>query len=870
MDLINATKTCSTWADCCDSAQQCNCLDNGTPVPTCPTGHTCTCSPSADCDGELGWRSLQIDPTDTTLIAAGAEWLFRATDGGATGFKMFGRGTLHDDHNALTFSAHNMLFDGNDGGIWQTSAFSPGTPLWSNLNGNLANIEFYAGAVDALNYGVSVGGTQDNGHIKGGNPLLWSQLFGGDSVKMLIDPTNSNIGYATDYGGGFLGRNTDGGSLFLSIRGNPSCPLPPLTSKATPVAMDPGSNTTLVAYSVTAMQVYRTTNATAPNPQDVCWQSITTTPATLPTVLSLAMPKSAAPPSNLIFAAAIGNVWRTTDAGSWTPSLSGLPNATFSSIAIDLSLPCNSTSCTLYVTASGFSSPGNVFRSTDSGQTWTNISGTGSTGFPTLPANKIVVHPSNSNVVYVATDMGVYQGTLSGGAWSWGTFSAGMPQAVMVNDLAVHVDAGLLRAFTYGRSAWESQPFPIPNGDLKVNTVNPVTTVYGGTVRVSSGTTGQRYAVGWLDDRNGANNWHVYFRGYTYDGNGNPTPMSSDLRVDDTSTHVAQSPDMSGHPTDNGSKYYARFAWQDDRLAPAVNQHIYTQYIGTDGYKLFNNDLRVDQQATNVDATNPAVAFQPSLDFAVAWQAQRGAGSSLHDIYARFFGVFGTPKGNQFLVNTSALEATRPATAFDASNNVFVAWEEFDSAALNGTIMISKYDPSGTKLRGPVQVDNNGAGATERHEVALAVDGSGNIIATWWERKSDGTQPETVFRRRFTNALDSLESETQVDQPPSAPPGANRATWVGVATDTSGNFAITWQASVNDPTNTTWNVFARSFNSSASTLKNDFRIDLASRTAAARAPRAARSSQAGRFAYAWSDNRSGHYDVYTRVVPSLN
>jgi hypothetical protein len=50
------------------------------------------------------------------------------------------------------------------------------------------------------------------------------------------------------------------------------------------------------------------------------------------------------------------------------------------------------------------------------------------------------------------------------------------------------------------------------------------------------------------------------------------------------------------------------------------------------------------------------------------------------------------------------------------------------------------------------------------------------------------------------------------------------------------------------------------------TLKNDFRIDLAPRTTAVRAVRAARGPQQGKFAFAWRDNRSGHYDVYTRAL----
>jgi hypothetical protein len=246
---------------------------------------------------------------------------------------------------------------------------------------------------------------------------------------------------------------------------------------------------------------------------------------------------------------------------------------------------------------------------------------------------------------------------------------------------------------------------------------------------------------------------------------------------------------------------------------------------------------------------------------------ERTSGSTLHDIYARFFGVFGLPKGAQFKVNTSTLDATVPAAVSDANSNVFIAWEEFDSATQNGKILISKYNVNGTLLAGPVQVDKNGPAATRRHEVSLAIDNSGNVIATWWEGKSDGTRPEAVFRRRLTNSLADVDtSQVAVNTPPDLP-FAKRALRASVATDSSGNFGISWWANVNDQTGATGNVFTKMFNASTATiLKNDFRVDLAPRTAVPLHPRIARGPAVNCYAVAWRDNRAGHYDVYTRVV----
>jgi hypothetical protein len=302
----------------------------------------------------------------------------------------------------------------------------------------------------------------------------------------------------------------------------------------------------------------------------------------------------------------------------------------------------------------------------------------------------------------------------------------------------------------------------------------------------------------------------------------------------------------------------------------------------------------------SVNATNPAVTYQPSLHIAIAWQADNGG---LHDVYARFLSNTGQPKPNPcngnltdpVRVNAQGLDATLPAATADASGSVFIAWQEYDSATLNGKIMIRKYDTNGCPLSAPVQVDNNGLGGTTRNEVALATAAnavcsatnstcatdadcpSGEhcsrhlIAAAWWEGRSDGSLPEYVNRRRLTSDLGPLDNEAQVNSPPLAPPGAQRGARVSVATDTSRNVVVSWQANVNDSTANTWKGFARTYNRSGTTVKNDFRIDLAPRTAAARSPRAARSSQAGKFVYAWRDNRTSasRYDVYTRVAPSV-
>ena len=107
---------------------------------------------------------------------------------------------------------------------------------------------------------------------------------------------------------------------------------------------------------------------------------------------------------------------------------------------------------TAYVTFSGFTgygdNLGHVFITTNSGASWTDISG----NLPNLPVDDIVVDPEQANTIYVATDFGVFYTTNGGAAWA--TLVTGLPR-VAVLSLKLHPSRNLFAA-THGRSMWET------------------------------------------------------------------------------------------------------------------------------------------------------------------------------------------------------------------------------------------------------------------------------------------------------------------------------------------------------------------------------------------------------------------------------
>ena len=132
-----------------------------------------------------------------------------------------------------------------------------------------------------------------------------------------------------------------------------------------------------------------------------------------------------------------------------------------SSVLLDLHDP---TGATIYATVMGFSGNGlnapHVYRSTDAGAHWTNVTA----NLPNAPANSVAVDPNDASTVYVALDTGVYatsQITTCATQNCWSVLGVGLPNAPVVQLAAASAlpaggsSVGILRAATYGRGIWQ-------------------------------------------------------------------------------------------------------------------------------------------------------------------------------------------------------------------------------------------------------------------------------------------------------------------------------------------------------------------------------------------------------------------------------
>jgi PKD repeat protein len=172
-----------------------------------------------------------------------------------------------------------------------------------------------------------------------------------------------------------------------------------------------------------------------------------------------------APSNTLYLYATNGNlIFRSTDGGQNWQNVTG--NLITGGISISRIIVDPHNEKRIWLTLSGYVAANKVVVSTDAGTTYTNIS----TGLPNLPATCGIAVPGAGNgLVFIGCDVGVYYRTDN--TASWMPYFTGLPHAP-VSDMSVFEPTQTLRISTYGRGVWECAIDPsllVPLANFSVN-----------------------------------------------------------------------------------------------------------------------------------------------------------------------------------------------------------------------------------------------------------------------------------------------------------------------------------------------------------------------------------------------------------------
>jgi hypothetical protein len=190
--------------------------------------------------------------------------------------------------------------------------------------------------------------------------------------------------------------------------------------------------------------------------------------------------------------------------------------------------------------------------------------------------------------------------------------------------------------------------------------------------------------------------------------------------------------------------------------------------------------------STPVHAVTPHVASDPSGNFVVTWTSYDATSA---DVLARRFDSNGVPLGDEFTVNvfTSGVQ-TAGGVAMSPAGFV-VAWGGAGSGAPNG-IFARLFDADGNSVTSDLDVHDAPLVSANLRRPDVAMNRDGDFVVVW---DDEGASGHVVIGRRWnftgTPAAESfpISEATADDYDPR------------VASDSAGNFLVTWTRSVDDP-----------------------------------------------------------------------
>lgn len=437
--------------------------------------------------------SMSVDPASpgdgsNDIIYLGAVGAAKSTNSG-NNFAPVGPGIHADSHSTWVFFKQptptpSIVLTGNDGGIWRST---DGGATWSGTGGPAPTINA-GGLQTALFYNMDVkkdatasvteGSLQDNGTPRTTGSLTWTDTSGGDGFSIAFDSVNQNTAYMTSgfwsgCGGtatcSIMFQSTTSGSSwinlgvcapwFSSVIPAPEQDCVTAVPGTHPIKVDPTDGN--YVYYGGVLDLWQTTNGMGSSFRKI------SNGFGRPNSVDIARGNS-----NNVVVGFNGQVWVSTNAKAATvgpPSgviftniTRNLPAQNVTRVLFDPNDPT-----VIYATLTGFGSaanPSNVFRTTIGGSFWTDISPP-----VNVPVNAIALDGTPApTTIYIGNDLGVMR-SVDGGA-NWAVLDDVHLPNVPVTDLTINTQAGVLRAATFGRGAFD---LAVPNGPvISVNAQN--------------------------------------------------------------------------------------------------------------------------------------------------------------------------------------------------------------------------------------------------------------------------------------------------------------------------------------------------------------------------------------------------------------
>jgi hypothetical protein len=454
-------------------------------------------------------RFIAVDPADHDHVYVGLEEVFETHNEGAN-WNTIGRywnfgfdceptnscdgNVVHPDQHSVAIG-NGRVYVGNDGGLYSRK-IDGSQQSWNSLSksGQLRALQYYGIGVGALGAadggGIATwGGMQDNGVslLRAADNGEQVSPMGGDGGMMLVDPAN--------------GCRAVGEYIYLALQLTTNCgkspqgqvtiqqiaPADPNPQFTAPFAADDNAAYRDKFWVAAGADVWENTKTWASTTEDNGWTKafdLTTgsNPAASATAVASQTHEVNGQPVHVEYAAWCGSCSSTTynsgvatnEGGTWHQlpmtytradgTSARMPQRYISAVTID---PTDPSGRTVYVVYNGFSARyiegfgagfGHVYKSTDGGQTFVDVSGDptkAADALPDVPSSDLVVAPSGS--LYLATDLGVFVHPAGSAAGHWERLGTNLPTTIS-SDLVLFQNGGQTWLYdgTFGRGIWRA------------------------------------------------------------------------------------------------------------------------------------------------------------------------------------------------------------------------------------------------------------------------------------------------------------------------------------------------------------------------------------------------------------------------------
>ncbi|MBX9580938.1 MAG: autotransporter-associated beta strand repeat-containing protein [Gemmataceae bacterium] len=416
--------------------------------------------------------AIEYDPTiapdrpDGTVYVAGRDRIFFSIDNGQTWTNLNpdlrGGGPARFFHDLEWVPGTRDIVSASDGGVWRY-VFNTGN--FQDLNGTLTATQFFSADAHPTDLTKALAGARNNGTQRFNNSTAWERVddaVATETTAVRYDTRTPRTAYAVR--NGQLRKTVDGGSSWTAVPGGGSA-AGLVVDAVNPARILIGGATVRESVSGGA----GLTNLNAPVTAGRPATAVAAASYQGPFVPDPDFPLVTDVLSNTYNPATIyvtdgQSVFLTKNRGvSWTTRTPpGAAGGTITDVAVD---PANRDTVYVAVSRPSGAAGGRVFRSTDAGRTWADISGLVDPAgpdagpLPAVPTWKLAIDPRpQGTAVYVGNDAGVWRltgaRTADPAALVWNRLGAGMPQ-VGVRDIVVNQTLNTLTAATYGRGMFQ-------------------------------------------------------------------------------------------------------------------------------------------------------------------------------------------------------------------------------------------------------------------------------------------------------------------------------------------------------------------------------------------------------------------------------